>query len=151
MQFEVYRLESCGIKKAVCSGGVMAKILIVDDSSLSRRILKRILQDSGYDVIEAQDGVAALEQYFLEKPDLVLLDLIMAGMSGWEVLEKLLQLDKNACIVLATADIQNSTKRMGEEKGASGFLTKPFETESVLQSVDLILRNRQLNLDGRSS
>ena len=53
------------------------KILIVDDSALSRRTLRRILESAGYEAVEADDGMAALEMYFLEKPGLVLLDLVM--------------------------------------------------------------------------
>ena len=55
----------------------MARILIVDDSALSRRMLRRILEGAGHEVIEAEDGMVAIEKYFLNKPDVVLLDLIM--------------------------------------------------------------------------
>jgi CheY-like chemotaxis protein len=61
----------------------MAKILIVDDSAMSRRILRRILETADHNVIEADDGMVAIEKYFLEKPDLVMLDLLMKGISGW--------------------------------------------------------------------
>ena len=65
------------------------KVLIVDDSALSRRTLRRILESAGYEVVEADDGMTALEVYFLEKPNLVLLDLVMKGMYGLDVLVKL--------------------------------------------------------------
>jgi two-component system, chemotaxis family, chemotaxis protein CheY len=117
----------------------MAKILIVDDSSLSRRMLRRILESAGHEVQEAGDGIAALEQYFLEHSDLVLLDMTMAGMHGMEVLSKLRELDPKARVIVATADIQSSTKVMVKEKGASGFLSKPFDSEAVLGEVDKVL------------
>ena len=59
-----------------------AKILLVDDSGLARRACGRCWSRTGYEVVEAEDGMAALERYFLEKPDLVLLDLVMKGMTG---------------------------------------------------------------------
>ncbi len=72
------------------------KILVVDDSALSRRTLRRILESAGYDVVEANEGMAALEAYFLEKPGLVLLDLVMKGMYGLDVLVKLREMDQQA-------------------------------------------------------
>src|SRR5215813_9766614 len=98
----------------------MAKILIVDDSAMSRRILRRILEGAAHVVIEADDGMVAIEKYFLEKPDLVLLDLIMQGMFGQEVLQKIRELDKDARIIVASADIQQSTRALTEEAGAVG-------------------------------
>jgi two-component system chemotaxis response regulator CheY len=117
----------------------MAKILIVDDSGLSRRMLRKILESGGHEVTEASDGMAAIEQFFLVKPDLVLLDLIMVGMQGMEVLSKLRQMDPKVRVVVATADIQSSTREMAGAEGASGFLNKPFEGEAVLQVVRSVL------------
>ena len=57
-----------------------AKVLVIDDSGLARKNLRRMLQGMGHEVIEAQDGMAALELYFAEKPEVVLLDLVMSGM-----------------------------------------------------------------------
>src|SRR5690606_19593297 len=71
---------------------LMAKILVVDDSALSRRISRQILEGANHEVVEAADGIAALERYFLEHPDLVMLDITMKGMSGFEVLQKLREL-----------------------------------------------------------
>src|SRR4051812_16716938 len=107
----------------------MAKILVVDDSGLSRRISRNILETAGHAVVEAEDGILALERYFLEKPDLVLLDITMKGMSGIEVLKKLREMDPGARVVIATADIQQSTRTMTREGGALGFVTKPFNME----------------------
>ncbi len=102
------------------------KILIVDDSALSRRTLRRILEPAGYEVVEADDGMTALEVYFLEKPSLVLLDLVMKGMYGLDVLVKLREMDQEARVVVASADIQSSTRKMVDEAGALGFINKPF-------------------------
>ena len=115
------------------------KILIVDDSSLSRRTLRRILESAEYEVVEADDGMAALEVYFLEKPSLVLLDLVMKGMYGLDVLVKLREMDQHARVVVASADIQSSTRKMVDEAGALGFINKPFIAEQVIAAVEAAL------------
>jgi two-component system, chemotaxis family, chemotaxis protein CheY len=111
------------------------KILIVDDSALSRRTLRRILEAAGYAVVEAEDGMTALEVYFLEKPTLVLLDLVMKGMYGIDVLVKLREMDPKALVVIASADIQSSTRKMVDEAGALSFINKPFVSEQVIAAV----------------
>jgi len=115
------------------------KILIVDDSSLSRRTLRRILESAEYEIVEADDGMAALEVYFLEKPSLVLLDLVMKGMYGLDVLVKLREMDQHARVVVASADIQSSTRKMVDEAGALGFINKPFVPEQVIAAVQAAL------------
>ncbi len=115
------------------------KILIVDDSALSRRTLRRILEAAGYEVVEAVDGMAALEVYFLEKPVLVLLDLVMKGMYGLDVLGKLREMDPKVLVVVASADIQSSTRKMAEEAGALSFIHKPFVSEQVIAAVEAAL------------
>ena len=115
------------------------KILIVDDSSLSRRTLRRILESAEYEVVEADDGMVALEVYFLEKPSLVLLDLVMKGMYGLDVLVKLREMDQQARVVVASADIQSSTRKMVDEAGALGFINKPFVAEQVIAAVEAAL------------
>jgi len=115
------------------------KILIVDDSALSRRTLRRILESAGYEVVEADDGMAALELYFLEKPNLVLLDLVMKGMYGLDVLVKLREMDPKALVVVASADIQSSTRKLVDEAGALAFVNKPFVSEQVIAAVEAAL------------
>ena len=115
------------------------KVLIVDDSSLSRRTLRRILETAEYEIVEADDGMAALEVYFLEKPSLVLLDLVMKGMYGLDVLVKLREMDQQARVVVASADIQSSTRKMVDEAGALGFINKPFVPEQVIAAVEAAL------------
>jgi len=113
--------------------------MVVDDSALSRRTLRRILEGAGYGVVEAEEGMAALELYFIEKPDLVLLDLVMKGMYGLDVLAKLREMDAGARVIVASADIQTSTRTLVEEAGASDFINKPFSTENVLGAVNRVL------------
>jgi len=117
----------------------MAKILIVDDSALTRRILRRALEPAGYSVVEAEDGVRGLEGYSMEKPDLVILDMIMPGIEGLEVLVRILEINPQARVIISTADIQTSTRAMALEAGAAGFINKPVAAESLLKIVGGLL------------
>ncbi len=76
-----------------------------------------------------------LERYALTKPEVVLLDVVMDGMTGLEVLSKLLELDPKAKVVLATADVQSSTAATAREAGAAGIICKPFQKERVIQTI----------------
>ena len=114
------------------------KILIIDDSSMSRRVMRRIIESAGYEVVEADDGAAGIEKYFLENPDAVFLDLTMKDMYGLDVLAKLRELNAEARIVIASADIQDLTRAMVTEAGASGFINKPLTPEKVLDSLNSI-------------
>jgi two-component system, chemotaxis family, chemotaxis protein CheY len=116
-----------------------ARVLIVDDSALARRNLRQILESANCEVAEAEDGLTALERYFLEKPDVVLLDLVMRGMYGLDVLEKLRQLDPLAKVVVVTADVQTSSQLLVDQAGAKAFITKPFDREEILGTLNAVL------------
>ena len=113
--------------------------MIVDDSGLARRMLHRILEPAGHQVCEAENGIVALERYFLDKPDLVLLDLTMAEMYGLDVLEKLLEMDANVRVIVASADTQRFTRELVKAAGARGIVNKPAGETTVLNIVDAVL------------
>lgn len=117
----------------------MSKILVIDDSGLTRRILRSILESAGYQVIEASEGKKAIESFSSEKPDLTLLDLTMEDMHGLEVLKKLREIDNQVKVVIVTADIQSFTRKEAEEAGATAFLNKPLAGELVLSTVKAIM------------
>ena len=117
----------------------MAKILVVDDSALSRKISRRILEEAGHTVEDAADGLAALERYALARPDLVLLDVTMNEMDGLEVLRQLRAMDPVARVVMATADAQTSTRTLSEAGGAVGFVLKPLVSGPLLRAVEAAL------------
>jgi two-component system chemotaxis response regulator CheY len=113
----------------------MAKVLVVDDSGLSRRTSRRILEGAGHAVTEAADGLTALERYAVDRPDVVLLDVTMAEMNGLEVLGQLRAMDPDARVVMATADVQTSTRTLADAGGAVGFVSKPLTSETVVRAV----------------
>jgi two-component system, chemotaxis family, chemotaxis protein CheY len=115
---------------------VSEKILVVDDSALSRRTMRRILETAGYIVVEASEGMTALEMYFIEKPKAVVLDLVMKGMYGLDVLTKLREMDGDARVVIASADIQSSTRVLAAEAGACAIINKPLVASEVIQALE---------------
>jgi len=116
------------------------KVLLVDDSGLARRSTRRILEGAGYEVVEAEDGMSALERYFVEKPDVVMLDLVMKGMYGLDVLSKLRELDREARVVVMSADVQTSSRALVQAAGASGFVNKPAAPEDLLGAIQRALK-----------
>jgi len=116
-----------------------ARILVVDDSGLARRRARSILEGAGYEVLEAEDGMSALERYFVSRPDVVVLDLVMKGMYGLDVLAKLREMDDAAKVIVVTADVQTSSQQMVSDAGASGFLVKPLEADQILSLIRVTL------------
>lgn len=115
------------------------KILVVDDSGLARRSTRRALEQAGYAVVEAEDGLSALERYFVEQPQVVLLDLVMKGMYGLDVLIKLREMDPKVRVIVISADIQTTSKELVSAGGAAAFLTKPVKAEDIVSAVQHVL------------
>lgn len=113
----------------------MATIMIVDDSNFTRRTHRRIVESDGHVVHEATSGMAAIESFFVHRPDLVLLDLTMEDMSGFAVLEQLRELNAGARVIVVSADVQRSTAQLVAEAGALRFLGKPVSPEGLLAAV----------------
>ncbi len=118
-------------------------VLIVDDSGLARRRARNILEGAGYRVTEAEDGMAALERYFVDRPDVVLLDLVMKGMYGLDVLTKLRQMDPAARVIVVSADVQTSSHDLVTAAGAAGFLVKPVDEGDMLAMLESTLKETQ--------
>jgi two-component system, chemotaxis family, chemotaxis protein CheY len=116
-----------------------AKILIVDDSGLARRMMRRMLEEMGHTVEEANDGASALERYYINRHDLVLLDMVMNGMYGLEVLNKMRELNPHVRVIVATADIQTSTRDQVRGAGALAFVNKPVNRTELAGVVNTIL------------
>jgi two-component system, chemotaxis family, chemotaxis protein CheY len=116
------------------------KVLLVDDSGMARRSTRRILEGAGYEVVEAEDGISALERYFVEKPGVVMLDLVMKGMYGLDVLSKLRELDPDVRVIVVSADVQTSSREMVQAAGAAGFLNKPAAADDLLAMVSRALQ-----------
>ena len=118
----------------------MAKILLVDDAAFMRMMLKNTLSQAGYtDLIEAEDGVKAVEAYTAEKPDLVFMDITMPNKVGLETLKEIKAMDPGATVVMCSAMGQETMVMDSIKSGAKDFIVKPFKPERVLSTVKKIL------------
>lgn len=117
----------------------MAKILIIDDSRTSRRIMKNLLSEKGYDVMEAENGADGVEKYKAERPQLVTMDITMPVMDGLEALKQIREYDGNANVIMVTAAGQESKVMEAVKLGAAEFITKPLEKDKILETVGKIL------------
>lgn len=109
------------------------KVLVVDDSGLARRLARRSLEELGWEVEEASDGAQALELYALNRHDVVVLDMVMHGMYGHEVLIKLRELNPALPVVIVTADIQKSTREQVKTAGAAAVVNKPLDKAELAE------------------
>lgn len=118
------------------------KILIVDDELDMLLPLKRALELEDFNVIEAQDGIEALEKVEAEIPDLVLLDLMLPRLNGFEVCQQLKQVEATSSIpiIMLTAKSESSDKVEGIEIGADDYVTKPFDIEELKARIKAVLR-----------
>ena len=115
------------------------KILVVDDDVDIVRTLRAYLEESSYAVVTAHDGVEALQAFKTEKPDLVLLDVMMPQIDGLEVTRTIRQ-ESDAPIIMFTARVDETDKVIGLELGADDYITKPFSPREVLARVKAVLR-----------
>lgn len=114
-----------------------ARILAVDDSPTILEMIKAILLSAGYEVITAADGAEALETARAEKPDLILLDVMLPKLDGYRVC-RLLKFDQNykgIPIIMLTAKTEEQSMATGIRTGANQYLTKPVEPEKLLAAV----------------
>lgn len=122
-------------------------VLVVDDIEANRELLEGVLDDLGYEVRQASDGVEALEAIEHEEPDLVLLDIDMPRLDGISVCRQLKAhpVRRLVPVVLVTAYQDRETRLRGLEAGADDFLTKPIDSAEVRIRTKVLLRDRELN------
>jgi two-component system chemotaxis response regulator CheY len=117
----------------------MAKILVVDDAEFLRVRITKILTGSGHQVIEADNGLNAVNEYRNGHPDAVLLDITMPEMDGLSALKEIRSRDPKARVVMLTALGQESIVLEAIKFGAKDFVVKPFQPERVLAAIDRAL------------
>ena len=121
------------------------RILVVDDDREIVRLLRAYLEQSGFQVLSAYDGEKALQVLRHERPDLVVLDLMLPDRDGWEV-TRLVRGDPtlaNTPIVMLTARVEDHDKIVGLELGADDYVAKPFNPREVIARVRAVLRRTQ--------
>jgi DNA-binding response OmpR family regulator len=121
---------------------VAAKVLVIDDEAPIRLLCRVNLEAEGMDVIEAEDGSIGVELARSERPDVILLDVMMPGMDGWEVLQAL-QVDQGTSeipIVFLTARAELRDRAQGLELGGIDYVTKPFDPVGLAPLVHSLLQ-----------
>lgn len=109
--------------------------MVVDDAAFMRMRCAKLLSQNGYDVLEAENGLDALEKYREHKPDVVLMDITMPVMDGLTALKEIREADPGAKIVMVSAMGQQAMVIQSIKSGAKDFVLKPFEPDKVLSSV----------------
>ena len=115
-------------------------VLIVDDEKNIVNILKFNLQKEGYQTLEAYDGETGLALALQKNPDLILLDVMLPKMIGWDVCKKLRQSGSNIPVIILTAREEEEDKVLGLEIGADDYITKPFSTRELMARVKANIR-----------
>lgn len=115
------------------------KILIVDDDTNICELLRLYLEKDGFDTVIANDGEAAIVKFNLEDPDLILLDIMLPKLDGWQV-SRTIRKTSNVPIIMITAKGETFDKILGLDLGADDYVTKPFDSKEVVARVKAVLR-----------
>ena len=122
----------------------LGKILVVDDDLNICELLRLYLEKEGYTVVIANDGVTAVSTFQEESPDLVLLDIMLPRLDGWQVCREIRKFSDNPIIML-TAKGEVFDKVLGLELGADDYVVKPFDTKEIIARVKAVLRRAAKN------
>src|SRR4051812_41954977 len=114
-------------------------ILVVEDDTHIRMLLRELLEREGFSVLEANDGRDGLRRLYASRPDLILLDVAMPELDGWETLERVRELS-SVPVLMLTASVNEMEKVRGLRGGADDFLTKPFGRQELLARIEALLR-----------
>ena len=113
----------------------MPKVLVVDDAAFVRMRESKLLQEHGFEVIQASTGLEAIDRYKESKPDAVLLDITMPDMDGLTALQEIKKLDPNAKVAMVTAVGQESNVMEALKNGAKDFIVKPYDPDRLLAAL----------------
>jgi two-component system cell cycle response regulator DivK len=131
-------------------GDLPKKILVVDDNQDSRELVVKLLKNKGYEMIEAADGEEALEKAVSERPDLILMDIAIPKVDGYEVTKRLKSLEefKGTPIVALTAHAMRGDREKALEAGCEGYISKPINIRELPEQVRSFLRGRWESIYG---
>lgn len=122
----------------------MFNILVVEDDKNTRRLMEAVLKHDGYSVFSAENGKAALELMDMQQIDLIVLDIMMPEMDGYELTSELRNADYTTPILMVTAKQLPADKRKGFIAGTDDYMTKPVDTEEMLLRIKALLRRAQI-------
>lgn len=116
------------------------KILIIEDEPNIRELVLYNLKTNGYDCIDAEDGIMGITMVHKEKPDLILLDIMLPGKNGFEICKELRDEGNNTPIIMMTAKTEETDKVMGLDYGADDYISKPFGIREMMARIKAVLR-----------
>jgi DNA-binding NarL/FixJ family response regulator len=121
-------------------GDRFLKILIVDDSNFVRSLVGKTLEINFpiFVLLMASNGLEGYDLYRAEKPDLIVMDLLMPEMNGWELLKLIREEDPSVKIIVLSADVQKATREEIEKFGITAFIPKPFNKEKSEQLINIV-------------
>jgi twitching motility two-component system response regulator PilH len=121
----------------------MSKVLVVEDSPPQREMISSLLKDNGMNVTSASDGIEALEQIQQDRPDIVVLDIVMPRMNGYELCRRLKDnpTTKELPIVMCSTKGEEFDRYWGMRQGANAYIAKPFQPQELVGTVKKLLRN----------
>ncbi|MGC4377208.1 response regulator transcription factor [Fictibacillus sp. Mic-4] len=124
----------------------MAKLLVVDDDDHIRELVNVFLRNEGFEVIEAADGAEALLKLEAQKIDMVIMDIMMPNMDGWQLCKEIRTYYGELPILMLTAKGETTQKVKGFRLGTDDYLVKPFEPEELVMRVKSILKRYRISL-----
>ncbi|MFF2093375.1 response regulator transcription factor [Paenibacillus sp. NPDC058174] len=122
----------------------MAKILIADDDARIRELIALFLRNEGYELVEAKDGAEALAIVENDGVDMVILDIMMPHLDGWELCREIRSIDSNIPLLMVTAKGESAHKVKGFQLGTDDYLTKPFDPMELVMRVKALLKRYQI-------
>lgn len=127
----------------------MFKILVVDDEQNIRNLLKLRLSAEGYEIITASNGQSALDAFYKDVFDLLIVDVMMPKMDGYEFVYRVREINQNIPVIMVTAKSHINDKKAGFNVGIDDYMTKPIEFDELLLRIKALLRRAKINTDKR--
>lgn len=120
----------------------MARVLIVDDSPTETYKMSAVLAKHGFEVLTAEDGEQGVALARQELPDVVLMDIVMPGLNGFQATRQLTRdaATRHIPVIIVTTKDQETDRLWGQRQGASGYLTKPVESKLLLETIERVLK-----------
>jgi DNA-binding response OmpR family regulator len=125
-----------------------SRVLMIEDDAAGRDLLRQLLERAGVEVFEAADGRAGLRALYSHRPDLILLDVTLPELDGWQVLERIRELG-DVPVLMLTAHASELEKVRGLQAGADDYVTKPFGAQELLARIEALLRRRPTGAEMR--
>lgn len=121
----------------------MALILIADDSPTEVYVLQKLLEKNGHDILIAEDGIEAVDKATSQQPDLILMDVVMPNLNGFQATRKLSKAAETSHIpiIIVSSKNQETDKMWGLRQGAKGYLGKPVEEQALFEQINALLKD----------